>query len=375
MLWSSLINLAALTVAEAHLNVHNSPLEVRDATLQVTLEPVLSDRVAEVSATIKNSGSSDLNLLKVGTILDDKLPVQRVLIADDLGNHVPFRGIEPSIRYDALKPSHFQLLPAGESLNITIDPAKVHLFEKSGTYSVTAQGLIPAALAPLTDFSHPAIAFKSNTVSIEVDADAAASRLVTAALVERTNLQPGCNETTLDASTKSLSNCQALALAAAADAADPASKRFVEYFRTNSSEARDVVVARFRSVAEECGTTDTGVSRYFCYDYYGICEIEGPLNAYTLWQFNTVVMCPLFYGLPPLPVGCHRQCQATTTIHEITHCEGVYAPHTNDYAYAYDASVALPLERALLNADNYSLYANGTCRRMPKKLDVARMKN
>ncbi|TQN63769.1 Neutral protease 2-like protein, partial [Colletotrichum shisoi] len=262
MLWSSLINLATLAVAEAHLNVHYGHLEVRDATLQVILEPALSGRVAEVSATIKNSGTSNLNLLKVGTILDDELPVQRVIIVDDL------------------------------------------------------------------------------------------------ALVERTNLQPGCNETAQDASTKGLSKCQALALAAAADAADPASKRFVEYVKTNSSEARDVVVARFRSVAAECGTTGTGVSRYFCYDYYGICEIEGPPNAYTLWQFDTVVMCPLFYGLPPLPAGCHRQCQATTTIHEITHCEGIYAPHTNDYAYAYNASVVLPLERALLNVDNYSLYAN-----------------
>lgn len=250
----------------------------------------------------------------------------------------------------------------GESVTVQINPATVHRFQKSGAYSVTAEGVIPVALAPSTDFSQPAIVFKSNTISINVDADAASKLLISAALEERTNLQPGCNETILEASTKALANCQILALAAATDAADPSSKRFVEYFGTNSSETRDIVVTRFRNVAQECATTDSGVSRYFCYDYYGICESDGPLNAYTLWSANTMVMCPLFYNLPPLPLGCHQQCQATTTIHESTHVPAVYEPHTNDYAYAYNASVALPPERSLQNADSYSLYANGGCR-------------
>lgn len=235
----------------------------------------------------------------------------------------------------------------------------MHYFEKSGRFSVIADGLIPVGLASSTSFDQPAIAFKSNTVDIDVDAVAASGLMVAPSLAERTNVQAGCNETTSDASLKALANCQVLALAAAADAADPSSKRFVEYFGTNSSETRNIVVTRLRNVAQECSTTNSGVSRYFCYDYYGVCEIDGPLNAYTAWDVNTMVMCPLFYGLPPLPQGCHRQCQATTTIHETTHCEAVYEPHTNDYAYAYNASVALPSERALQNADNYSLYANG----------------
>ncbi|KAF3800713.1 Neutral protease 2-like [Colletotrichum gloeosporioides] len=331
MLWQKVFVLSALAIADAHPGTHGIRLNKRDSRLEVTLEPSTSGTPTEVIATIKNNGADDLNLLKVGTILDDKLPVQRVVVTDQ---------------------------SAGESIAVAIDVANVHYFEKSGRFSVIADGLIPVGLASSTSFDQPAIAFKSNAIDIDVDAVAASRLMVAPALAERTNVQAGCNETTSDASLKALANCQVLALAAAADAADPSSKRFVEYFGTNSSETRNIVVTRLKNVAQECSTTNSGVSRYFCYDYYGVCEIDGPLNAYTAWDVNTMVMCPLFYGLPPLPQGCHRQCQATTTIHETTHCEAVYEPHTNDYAYAYNASVALPSERALQNADNYSLYAN-----------------
>ncbi|KAI8314432.1 hypothetical protein K4K61_004888 [Colletotrichum sp. SAR11_59] len=339
MLWQKVFVLSALAIADAHPGTHGIRLNKRDSGLEVTLAPSASGTPTEVIATTKNNGADDLNLLKVGTILDDKLPVQRVVVTDQSGGLVSFRGIEPSIQYDALRPNHFQFLSAGKSIAVAIDVAKVHYFEKSGRFSVIADGLIPVGLASSTSFDQPAIAFKSNAIDIDVDAVAASGLMVAPALAERTNVQAGCNETTSDASLKALANCQVLALVAAADAADPSSKRL-------------------RNVAQECSTANSGVSRYFCYDYYGVCEIDGPLNAYPAWDVNTMVMCPLFYGLPPLPQGCHRQCQATTTIHETTHCEAVYEPHTNDYAYAYNASVALPPERALQNADNYSLYAN-----------------
>ncbi|KAF0320947.1 neutral protease 2 [Colletotrichum asianum] len=324
MLWQKVFVLSALAIADAHPGTHGIRLNKRDSGLEVTLAPSASGTPTEVIATIKNNGADDLNLLKRGL--------------------VSFRGIEPSIQYDALGPNHFQFLSAGESIAVAIDVAKVHYFEKSGRFSVIADGLIPVGLASSTSFDQPAIAFKSNAIDIDVDAVAASGLMVAPALAERTNVQAGCNETTSDASLKALANCQVLALAAAADAADPSSKRFVEYFGTNSSKTRNIVVTRLRNVAQECSTANSGVSRYFCYDYYGVCEIDGPLNAYTAWDVNTM--------------GYHRQCQATTTIHETTHCEAVYEPHTNDYAYAYNASVALPPERALQNADNYSLYAN-----------------
>lgn len=251
-----------------------------------------------------------------------------------------------------------------------IDGGMVHGFDHSGTYSFRVEGAIPVAIAPSSRLSGPAATIRSNTISMHIEARNPS--FVGKVLDDRTNIDvEGCNAngTRGAASTAALANCQKLALAAADDAVDPASDRFVEYFKTNSSETRKTVAERLRAAAQECSTTDSGVSRYFCYDYYSLCEIDGPLNAYTAWDVDTMVMCPLFYNtLPPLPLGCHRQCQATTTLHETTHCEGVFSPHTNDYSYGYNESTALPPERALLNADNYSLYANGEPPHIPNGL-------
>ncbi|KAF9875275.1 2OG-Fe(II)oxygenase [Colletotrichum karsti] len=265
MFWQIFSALAALAAVDAH----GLQLNKRSSGLDVTLAAPLTYGSAEVVATIKNAGNTDLNLLKVGTILDSNLPVQRLIVLDDAGSQVPFIGIEPSLRYNALKLGHFQHLAAGESVTVNIDAGKVHRFDKSGTFSFTAEGVIPVALTSSTDFSEPAVAFKSNTVTLEVNANTASVSLITSALGERTNLQPGCNETTLEVSVKALANCQNLALAAAADASDSSSKRFVEYFGTNSSDTRNIVATRLRNVAQECSTTDSGVSRFFCYDYYG----------------------------------------------------------------------------------------------------------
>ncbi|KAI1205205.1 Deuterolysin metalloprotease family-domain-containing protein [Annulohypoxylon truncatum] len=339
------------------------PLHKKEASvLEVTLTPAETGGVAELVATIKNTGLTDLNLLKIGTLLDESLPVQKVLAVDESGIEARFKGIHASIRYDALTAENFRLLKASESVSTNISAASIHDFANSGTYTFTAAGVMPVASAGSTKLSGPALDFQSNSVSLHVDAQAAAAVpkvLSFKPLEARTNVQDGCNATQLAASTAALEHCVTLALAAAADAKDPSSARFVEYFKTNSSDTRQIVVDRLTAVSKECSTTNSGPSRYFCYDYYSLCEIEGPLNAYTAWDVDTVVMCPLFYDtLPPLPQACHHQDQATTTIHEMTHCEEVYKPHTNDYAYGYNESTALPADRALQNADNYSLFAN-----------------
>ncbi|KAI0160846.1 Deuterolysin metalloprotease family-domain-containing protein [Hypoxylon sp. FL1284] len=344
------------------LAIATSLVTTIEATLEVTLTPSGTQGAAELIATIKNVGSIDLNLLTVGTLLDTALPVQKVSVRDEAGNEVPFRGIYASIQHDALTQEHFQLLRASESTSAIVSAAAVHAFPRSATYTFAVAGLMPVAPAGSTELPGPVLVLQSNSVDVDVDAVVAESvpkALSFHALEGRTNVQDGCNSTKLAASTAALTNCETLALAAAADAADPSSARFVEYFGTNSSATRQTVVNRLKAAAKECSTTDSGPSRYYCYDYYSLCDVDGPLNAYTKWDFDFVVMCPLFYDtLPALPQGCHRQDQATTTIHEMTHCKDVFSPHTNDIAYGYNETTALPPESALLNADTYSLYAN-----------------
>lgn len=352
----ALVSLTAASLVRAHavdarrLGEGESPLEVRLSAP--------SGNVAEIVAKITNTGPTDLNLVKVGSILDTMLPVQRLSVTDDAGTAVTPKGIHPSIDFEALREKDFELLQAGSSVETTVDGTAVHDFEKSGVYNFSARGLLHFAVAPSMTPSGPAILFESNTISLHVDARPAATKPL---LQGRFMLQDGCNATEKAAALASISNCQKLALAAVADASDPSSKRFIEYFKSNSSSTRGTVIARLNAVAEECSSTDGGVASFSCVDLSNICNLDGPLVAYTFWDASRTVMCPLFWERPPLPEICHKQDHATTVIHETTHCEGVYAPHTNDWAYAYNASTELSPERALMNADNYSLYANGWC--------------
>lgn len=55
------------------------------SVLEVTLFSSTTGVAAELVATIKNTGATDLNLLKVGTLLDEALPVQKLSVADESG--------------------------------------------------------------------------------------------------------------------------------------------------------------------------------------------------------------------------------------------------------------------------------------------------
>ena len=132
------------------------------------------------------------------------------------------------------------------------------------------------------------------------------------------------------------------------------------------------------AVANECGSTSSGATDYYCTDVYGYCSSN--VLAYTIPSNNIVVNCPIYYTairkwtfdkhsflvqywsrkfIAALTSTCHAQDQATTTLHEFTHAPGVYSPGTQDNGYGYSAATALSASRALANADSYALYANG----------------
>ncbi|KAK8085078.1 Neutral protease 2 [Apiospora hydei] len=357
----ALASIAATSLVNAHA-IHHSRLSKRaPSPLEVKLTAPTGD-VGEIVATITNVGAEDLNLLVVGTILDTKLPVERLIVSNEAGAEMPSKGIRISLEYEALASEHFELLKSGASLKTVIDGTSAYSFDEAGTYTFEARGMLPYALAPSTQLGGSA-AYQSNILRVAVTG---APRRPAQALLpsspqpdRRAKLQPGCSATEEADMLEALSNCQKLALAAAADAADPASKRFVEYFKTNASETRQTVVDRLTAVAGECATSDSGSSRLFCYDYYNICEVYGPLVAYSVSSGpDTMVVCPLYWERPGLTTECHKQDHATTILHETTHSGSIYSPKTNDYAYSYENITQLEPSFALNNADQYSLYAN-----------------
>ncbi|RMJ19296.1 hypothetical protein CDV36_000990 [Fusarium kuroshium] len=340
--------------AESHAPVNARSAET--AGLAVTLSSS-SGKATEVEVTIKNGGSNELSLLRVGTILDER-PVQKLVVVDGAGEKLPFQGIDLSVYYEGLESKHYEKLAAGSSITRLVDLSSVYDF-KPGTYSIFAEGTLPSVSGASKEPN--SISFKSESLSITVKETSSAE--VKQTLSERSLvITEDCPADKLKANLDGVRNCETLARAAAADAADVNSARFVEYFKSNETEAREHVSGRLLAVAKECSTTDSGDTRVLCRDDLNVCETDGPLIAYTTWVNGYIVMCPLFYDtLPPLPQKCHKQDHATTTIHEMTHARAVFedqAPATADRAYGYENSTALSSVDAMYNADSYSLYAN-----------------
>jgi deuterolysin len=267
-------------------------------------------------------------------------------------------GIKLSLDYEGLRAKDYENLPVGSSILRTVDLSTIYDL-KPGTYSVHAEGTIPSVLDKTKEPT--LISFKSQALAITIDK--ASSSEVKQKASKRTILQEdSCNAEQLKVTADGVRNCEKLARAAAVDASNVHSARFVEYFKSNETQAREHVTGRLLAVAEECATSDSGNTRVFCSDQLGYCESDGPLIAYTTWVNGYITMCPMFYETrPPLPEQCHKQDHATTTIHEMTHARAVYEQEvsTQDYAYGYENATALDPLSCLYNADQYSLYANG----------------
>lgn len=85
MLFSQALASAVFLAIGAESHSHVNARSAETAGLAVTLSPS-SGKATEVKVTIKNDGSNDLSLLRVGTILDER-PVQKMVVVDDAGKH------------------------------------------------------------------------------------------------------------------------------------------------------------------------------------------------------------------------------------------------------------------------------------------------
>ncbi|OBT43379.1 hypothetical protein VE00_05740 [Pseudogymnoascus sp. WSF 3629] len=344
-----------------------SPLSRRDdgveTPLAVTIIPIGN---AVFSAKVTNTGSTDLNLFAYGTLLDSS-PVEKLNIynvpdasaeSSDYthASRIPFTGILRTILRTNLSAEAFIPLTAGATYETTIDAASVHDFD-SETYAFVAEGAIPYGPIGTTDFPTLAHPYRSNLVTIPVDGPAARKSKRDLGLEARANVQADCTGTNLVAMNTALSNCVKLATFASIGAAAGNDARFKEYFKTTDVTVRATVSARFKAVAKECSSANSGTVSYYCIDPQTYCKPN--VVAYTLAASGTVVNCPAYYtALPPLTDVCHNQDQVTTTIHEFTHVPAVYSPSTKDNGYGYAAATALTSELAVLNADTYALFAN-----------------
>lgn len=342
--------LTGLSLIASVASAMSVDLTQRGGPLDVKIEVVGN---TNVKASITNTGKEPLKVLKTGSILDSAA-VEKTQIFSASGP-VAFDGLRLRVATSALTDDAFQLIAPGETVSTAWDAAEVHDLSAGGTFDLKVSGALQYTDADSVDLKG-FIPFSSNIVTASVDG-AAASASRRSFHEKRSVVQSDCTSTKGTATRTAMTNCRALALAASQAASSGSASKMTEYFKSSTSSTRSTVANVFSKIASECGSTTSGVAKYYCSDVYGACS-SGVL-AYTLPSASYMVNCPLYFsGLSALSKTCHAQDQATTTLHEVTHLSQIKGTTDQNGCYGYSCVQSLSASQNLNHADTYALFAN-----------------
>ncbi|CAG9989173.1 unnamed protein product [Clonostachys byssicola] len=311
-------------------------------TLQNSLDVKLERQGnSQIKATVTNFAGSGLNILKHGSIFDNK-PVEKARVYSTSKLSMVYPNL------NNLNQDSFVAIGAGESIEEIFDVAEFHNLASGGSFTIWTDGVFQYAPEGTTNITG-SIPFKSNSLKAEIDG-AEASSIFKASVARRAKVASSCSSKTNLPS--ALSSCKSIAQKASTAAKSGGSK-LTEYFKSDSSSVRSTVANVFDKVASECGSTTGGNIIVECNDVSNFCE--GNI-AYADTVISTVVFCPYWYTMATSG-GCHVDTQAGIVIHEFTHIPSVKG--TDDYgAYGYEAVRALTAAQNLNHADTYHMYSN-----------------
>ncbi|KAF6826621.1 deuterolysin metalloprotease [Colletotrichum plurivorum] len=303
-----------------------------------------------VKAVLTNTGESALKLFKTGSILDSA-PVEKVEVFTS-GNKIDFDGVRLLIATSGLTEEAFQVIGAGESIEVEFDAAELHDLSTAGEVDIVTSGAFSFADADSTEITGT-IPFTSNSVHAAVNGEEAA-KVRRDFLEKRTVVQSDCTGTRRTATVNAISRCRSLAAAAQQAAASGPAARMTEYFKSSTTATRNTVAAVFGRIVSECGSTTSGVSRQYCTDIYPACS--SGVIAYTVPGQSYMVNCPLFFTMTASSSTCHAQDQKNTILHEMTHLTQIAG--TTDYGgYGYNFVRSLSAAQNIRHADTYTLFA------------------
>ncbi|KAK0379943.1 deuterolysin metalloprotease [Colletotrichum limetticola] len=326
----------------------NVDMAKRDTSpLDVKLEAIGN---SGVKAALTNTGDSAIKLFKTGTFLD-KAPVEKVEVFA-AGNKIDFDGIRLQIATAGLTEEAFQIVAAGETVEVEFDAAELHDLSTGGAVEIVTQGSFLYADADSTEIAG-AVPFSSNSIKTEVNGEEAAS-VRTAFIEKRTAVQADCTGTRRTATVNAITRCRSLAVAASSAAASGPAARMTEYFKSSTTATRNTVAAVFGRIVSECGSTTSGVSRQYCSDVYGACSSN--VIAYTLPSQSYMVNCKSLALFRPVSGFSERDTNQSSIVHEMTHLTQIRG--TSDYnGYGYNFVRSLTAAQNLNHADTYTLFA------------------
>ena len=269
---------------------------------------------------------------------------------------VDFEGVRLRLSTENLSDEDFEKIAAGKSVEVTFNLADTHDLSAGGKYTMLSTGVLSFADGANNELVG-SVPYPSNSLEAEVDGAIAAAtrRSVLDMHSKRTHVQSDCTGSRLAATRDALDNCVSLSNSARRVAESGSANKMEEFFKSSSSSTRRTVANVFSKVASECGSTNGGVSDYYCTDVANHCGNR--VLAYTVPSQSYMAYCDSYWNnLPGLTRSCHRQDQATTTLHEMTHLREVAG--TRDNGYGYDNIRRLSTSESLNNADSYAVFAN-----------------
>ncbi|KAK0439072.1 Metalloprotease [Desarmillaria tabescens] len=340
--------LTSLIVLSLTLYGFTSPLK-RDASLSVSLSGPASNITSiddlKFTATVSNTGSESVKILKYGTILDDILPTRSFNVTKD-GVAVPFTGIKLSISLEDIDDSAFAFISSGQSVTAEHDLSALFDFASVGAGAFT--------FSPVTSFQiiSPKTRLTSgislDQCAVDICTDNSKKSFIDARLVQARFIS--C----LKSSKICFSYTEGKTLASIASAyisANGSNSLYTGYYGITPTAE---VLTVFDRVANETSNTRT----MDCTDPFGVCR--GSTVAYTAIATTNVYFCDRFFSEVPqtdLRAGnttvAARNIRGSTVLHELTHATS----DTLDVSYGCANDQRLLATEQVVNADNYECFA------------------
>ncbi|KAK7062792.1 hypothetical protein VNI00_000282 [Paramarasmius palmivorus] len=262
------------------------------------------------TATVKNTGSEDVKILKYGTILDENLPTRSFTVTKD-GEEVPFTGVKLQVSLQEADDSAYVFIPAGESVTVNHDVAALFDFASAGAGTIKFE---------------PQIDVTSSAVEVNVT-----DKLEKRDLVHNkraTDIALTLRERA-SSMLRAYSEGKSMASAAASFiSSNSGSTTYTAYFKTNSAST---VRSKFSAVASENSSSRTSTS--------------APSSSTKSLRVRSALVRPL------LRLETFR---GATVLHELTHA----VASTVDVTYGCSADQSLSASNQLRNADNYNCFGS-----------------
>ncbi|KAK6218798.1 hypothetical protein LQW54_002724 [Pestalotiopsis sp. IQ-011] len=311
---ATLANAAVVSLDKRAASSSASPLDVK-------IEHVGN---SEVKATVTNTGSTSLRVLKAGSLFDESA-VEKTKVSQG-ASKVAFTGLR------------LYTIEAGETVEVQWDAAQLRDLSTGGDFNITAAGSLRYAEAD----SNKIAAAKVHTAFLQ------------ATKAKRVDIQSDCSST--KQSTVDTAITVAKKYATNASAAAKAGTNMEEYFKSTSSSTESAVAEVFDTIASSVFNSDSSGVALHCTDIGNACSDR--VVAYTQpGSDEYIVVCDYWFQFPATGSTCHIADQPYVLIHESTHLTEVKG--TDDVCYGYEGCVTdISASEELDNADTFALYAN-----------------